>query len=297
MNESTTGLLPDIPALCRFAGADGLPRLGWWNGSKILDLSAAGATWASSLAEILAAATPITSLVQQVSGSASAYTLGEIALLAPIDGQEVWAAGVTYERSRDAREQESEGAADLYARVYDAERPELFFKADARRCAGPEGAIRVRPDAHWTVPEPELALVIDPSLQVRAYTIGNDVSSRDIEGENPLYLPQAKVYDGACALGPWIVPAESIGDPYNLRIACSIARDGAVIWQDETNTQKLHRKLDELVSYLGRCNSFPAGAFLLTGTCLVPPDSLSLQTGDRVEIAIAGLGTLRNIVG
>jgi 2-dehydro-3-deoxy-D-arabinonate dehydratase len=297
MNESSANLVPDFPALCRFAGADGLPRLGWWDGSNVLDLATTGAAWASSLAEILAAATPITSLVQQVGGSANAYALGEVTLLAPIDGQEVWAAGVTYERSRDAREQESENAADLYARVYNAERPELFFKADARRCAGPDGAIKVRPDARWTVPEPELTLVIDASLQIRGFTIGNDVSSRDIEGENPLYLPQAKVYEGACALGPWIVPTESISDPYALRIACSIARDGAIVWQDETNTQKLHRKLDELVSYLGRCNSFPAGAFLLTGTCLVPPDSLSLQTGDRVEIAIAGLGALRNVVG
>lgn len=297
MNESSTTLVPDFPALCRFAGADGLPRLGWWDGSNVLDLAATGSPWAASLTEVLAAATPITSLARQMTGAEGVHALSQITLLAPIDGQEVWAAGVTYERSRDAREQESENAADLYARVYNAERPELFFKADARRCAGPDGAIKVRPDARWTVPEPELTLVIDGSMQIRGFTIGNDVSSRDIEGENPLYLPQAKVYDGACALGPWIVPVESIDDPYALRIACSIARDGAIVWQDETNTRQLHRKLDDLVSYLGRSNSFPAGAFLLTGTCLVPPDSLSLQTGDRVEITIAGLGTLRNEVG
>jgi 2-dehydro-3-deoxy-D-arabinonate dehydratase len=224
------------------------------------------------------------------------YALAEVTLLAPIDDQEVWAAGVTYERSRAAREHESEHAKDVYARVYSAERPEIFYKADARRTVGPNGQIRVRSDSRWTVPEPELALVLNAGLQIVGYTIGNDVSSRDIEGENPLYLPQAKLYIGCCALGPWIVPAESVADPYALDIACSIVRQGATVWTDRTSTGQLHRRLDELVSYLGRCNTFPSGAFLLTGTCLVPPDSLTLQPGDEVEIAISGLGMLRNSV-
>src|SRR6185312_11160036 len=129
------------------------------------------------------------------------------------------------------REKESESSADMYAKVYSAERPELFFKADPRRVVGPEGLIQARPDAHWTVPEPELTLVLASDLRIVGYTIGNDVSSRDIEGENPLYLPQAKVYMGACALGPWIVPTESVTDPYDLRITCAISRDGAVVWE------------------------------------------------------------------
>jgi 2-dehydro-3-deoxy-D-arabinonate dehydratase len=162
---------------------------------------------------------------------------------------------------------------------------------------GPDGLILARPDAKWTVPEPELVLVLDPELRIAGYTIGNDVSSRDIEGENPLYLPQAKVYMGACALGPWIVPAESVADPYNLRIDCAIIRAGTEVWRDSTSTAKLHRRLEDLVAYLGRSNTFPDGAFLLTGTCLVPPDTYTLLTADVVEIAITGLGFLRNTVG
>lgn len=291
------GLLPSVPALCRFQPISGGPRLGWWDGSRrIRDLSAGAAARVTSLASLLADGSPLSALAGDLPADAPAFGLEEATILAPIDEQEVWAAGVTYERSREAREQESERAADMYTRVYSAGRPELFFKGNARRTAGPGGPIRVRPDSRWTVPEPELALVLDAALRIAGYTIGNDVSARDIEGENPLYLPQAKIFAGACALGPCIVPAESIADPYDLEITCRIIREGRTVWSDRTNTARLHRKLDDLTAYLGRADSFPTGAFLLTGTPLVPPDSLSLQTGDRVEVSIAGLGTLINTV-
>ncbi|HVA90602.1 MAG TPA: fumarylacetoacetate hydrolase family protein [Chloroflexota bacterium] len=290
-------LFPATPALCRFLADDAQPRLGWWDGSELRDLSATGDPRAASLTAALSTQAPLAQLAADLIGRAPGVDVDGVSLLSPIDQQEVWAAGVTYERSREAREQESESAADMYARVYDAERPELFFKADARRTVGPGGVIMARSDARWTVPEPELTLVLDPHLRIAGYTIGNDVSSRDIEGENPLYLPQAKVYMGACALGPWIVPAESVADPYNLQIECAIERGGAVVWSDTTSTAKLHRRLEDLVAYLGRSNTFPAGVLLLTGTCLVPPDTYTLLTGDVVEIGITGLGLLRTTVG
>lgn len=292
-----SSFLPSAPAICRFLAIDGRPRLGWWDGAALFDLTATGDPRAATVGAFLATQIPLAQLASSLAAAATQTAIGNMHLLAPIDEQEVWAAGVTYERSREARQQESESAADMYARVYDAERPELFFKADARRVVGPNGAIQARPDARWTVPEPELTLILDQQLRIAGYTIGNDVSSRDIEGENPLYLPQAKVYMGACALGPWIVPAESVPDPYNLEIACAIARDGVVVWRDQTSTARLHRRLEDLVAYLGRSNTFPAGVFLLTGTCLVPPDTYTLQSGDVVEITISGLGMLRNPVG
>jgi 2-dehydro-3-deoxy-D-arabinonate dehydratase len=290
------GSVPAFPAICLFDTQAGDPHLGWWDGERIADLTATGAPWAASVGHLLTAGAGLASVASSVLAAAPRRDLDQVRLLPPIDAQEVWAAGVTYERSRQAREHESEHAADMYTRVYEAERPELFFKANAARTVGHGGLIRVRPDSRWTVPEPELALVLDPGLRIVGYTIGNDVSARDIEGENPLYLPQAKVYSGCCALGPWIVPAESIAAPYDLEITCTIARAGAVVWNERTNTGRLHRKLDELTAYLGRSNQFPAGAFLLTGTPLVPPDTLSLQSGDVVEVKVAGLGSLRNAV-
>jgi len=291
------GLMPAHPALCRFQATDRRPHLGWWEAGTIADLTAAGSLAGATLSALLASGTPLAALAATLAAGAPRHDPEDVTLLAPLDLQEIWAAGVTYERSRQARMSESGADADVYARVYGAERPELFYKGDARRTAGPGGEIRARPDARWTVPEPELALLLDPELRIAGYTIGNDVSSRDIEGENPLYLPQAKVYTGACALGPWIVPAESVADPYALAITCSISRDGVEIWRDETSTAKLHRRLDELVRYLGMADAFPHGVFLLTGTCLVPPDSISLEPGDVVEIAIGELGMLRNLVG
>jgi len=217
-------------------------------------------------------------------------------LLAPIDGEtEVWAAGVTYKRSEEARKEES-GTPDIYARVYSAKRPELFFKANPRRVAGPDAPISIRTDSTWDVPEPELALVINASAQIIGYTIGNDMSSRSIEGENPLYLPQAKIYANCCALGPAITPAWEIADPYNLAIGLSIERDGQVYWLGETNTRELKRRFEELVSYLFLEDDFPDGVMLCTGTALVPERHFTLQPGDIVQITIDQLGILRNPV-
>jgi 2-dehydro-3-deoxy-D-arabinonate dehydratase len=228
---------------------------------------------------------------------ASAPTVGSAAgarVLAPIDGQEVWAAGVTYERSRDARVEESEAAPSVYDLVYDAARPELFFKAVAWRVRAPGEPIGVRADSPWNVPEPELALVIASDLSIAGYTIGNDVSSRTIEGENPLYLPQAKVYDGSCALGPCIVPARSVEPPFEIRLA--IVRAGSVVVSGATTTARLRRSFEELAEYLGRALTLPVGAVLLTGTGIVPEAGFTLLPGDVVRIEIEGLGSLENPV-
>jgi 2-dehydro-3-deoxy-D-arabinonate dehydratase len=217
-------------------------------------------------------------------------------LLAPIDGQtEVWAAGVTYRRSEEARVEES-GTPDIYTKVYTAERPELFFKANPRRVAGHREPIAVRADSTWDVPEPELAVVVNAHAEIVGYTIANDVSSRSIEGDNPLYLPQAKVYAACCALGPGITPAWQVPDPYALTIHMRIIREGQEHWKGETSTAELKRRLEDLVSYLFRADDFPEGVVLSTGTALVPDTPFTLQPGDEVEISIDGLGTLRNPV-
>ena len=214
--------------------------------------------------------------------------------LAPIESQEVWAAGVTYQRSLTARAEEAVSA-DPYERVYTAERPELFFKATARRVRASGEAVNIRSDSSWDVPEPELAVVCNSGLEVVGYTIGNDVSSRSIEGENPLYLPQAKVYDGCCALGPAIAPAWDY-DPTDRQITLEVRRDGAVLFAGETSTAAMRRSIAELVSYLGRDQTFPVGCVLLTGTGIVPPADISLRDGDVVTIRIDGLGELVNPV-
>lgn len=218
-------------------------------------------------------------------------------ILAPIIHQEVWAAGVTYFRSRDARIAESKeaGGGSFYDRVYAAERPELFFKAAGWRVIGPNGAVRIRSDAHWSVPEPELTLVINPAGAIIGYTIGNDMSSRDIEGENPLYLPQAKVYNGSCALGPAILLAEG-ALPKLATISIEIERDQAIAFSGTTTLAELKREPTQLVEYLFRDQSFPHGVFLMTGTGIVPADDFTLRSGDRIRITIAGIGTLQNHV-
>lgn len=228
-------------------------------------------------------------------GNVGSYPLATVTLAAPVDEQEVWAAGVTYARSRDTRMEESTQE-DVYARVYSAARPELFHKAAAWRCVGPGGRIGIREDSDWNVPEPELTLVLDSGGRIAGYTIGNDVSSRAIEGENPLYLPQAKSYFASCALGPWIVLPEELGDVGQLRITLEIERDGATAWQGELSTAAMHRTLDDLVEYLYRALDFPAGALLMTGTGLVPPAEFTLQGEDVVRIAIDGIGRLENRV-
>jgi 2-dehydro-3-deoxy-D-arabinonate dehydratase len=214
-------------------------------------------------------------------------------VLPPVERQEVWAAGVTYERSREARVEEAVSA-DPYDLVYVAERPELFFKAPGWRVRGPGEPIGVRADSDWNVPEPELALVVASDLTVVGYTIGNDVSSRSIEGENTLYLPQAKVYDGSCAIGPCIVPAGAAEPPFD--ISLEIARGGDVLFAGRTSTAEMRRSFDELAGYLGAALSLPVGAILLTGTCLVPGAEVTLRAGDVVRISIGPLGTLENAV-
>jgi len=213
---------------------------------------------------------------------------------APIEGQEVWAAGVTYRRSLEARVDEAVSA-DPYDRVYTAERPELFFKASASRVRGPGQPVYIRADSTWDVPEPELAAVCNSRLEVIGYTIGNDVSSRSIEGENPLYLPQAKVYDGSCALGPWIVLAGDF-NPERLTIELEIARGGSTAFAGRTSTSEMKRSIAELVAYLGRDQRFDVGCVLLTGTGIVPPREFTLADGDIVTIRIDAIGSLVNPV-
>jgi 2-dehydro-3-deoxy-D-arabinonate dehydratase len=218
-------------------------------------------------------------------------------LLAPIGSQEVWAAGVTYYRSRDARMEESKdaGGGSFYDRVYTAVRPELFFKATARRVVGPGAHVRIRTDANWSVPEPELTLLINPHGQIIGYTIGNDMSSRDIEGENPLYLPQAKVYNGSCALGPCVLLANEPMQK-NTEIRIEIVRNGRPAFSGNTTLTELKRDPKELASWLFRDNSFPDGAYLMTGTGVVPGDEFTLAHGDLIRISIDGIGTLENAV-
>jgi 2-dehydro-3-deoxy-D-arabinonate dehydratase len=249
-----------------------------------------------TLASILDADDPA-KLVRELKDAATKpLPLAGVELLAPIDRQEVWAAGVTYRRSQVARMAESESAASVYDKVYTAERPELFFKATPHRVAGPGQNVRIRADAHWNVPEPELALVLSSRLALVGFTIGNDMSSRDIEGENPLYLPQAKVYDGCCALGPWITLAAGMPPREQIGIGLMIDRAGQVVFEDRTSVAQMARSFEELIGWLGRDNSFPRGAFLLTGTGIVPGDGFTLAAGDRVAITIHGIGTLANRV-
>jgi 2-dehydro-3-deoxy-D-arabinonate dehydratase len=218
-------------------------------------------------------------------------------LLPPIENQEVWAAGVTYLQSRDARVEESQssGGSDLYKRVYDAERPEIFFKATAARVVGDGQDISIRKDSTWNVPEPELTLFVNSNGSIEGYTVGNDMSSRSIEGENALYLPQAKTYDKSAAIGPCLAVLSA---PISKETVISIAikRDNVAVYSDKTPLSRMKRELTELAGFLFRELTFPNGAYLMTGTCLVPPNDFTLAPGDIVEITIDGIGTLKNTV-
>jgi len=218
-------------------------------------------------------------------------------LLAPINSQEIWASGVTYLRSREARMEESKGAGggDFYARVYEAERPELFFKSPAYRAVGPGKAVRIRKDSKWNVPEPELTLFICSQGTIEGYTIGNDMSSRDIEGENPLYLPQAKSYDASAAIGPCLYVSDSPIHPDSM-IRIEIIRNEETIFLGEISINRMKRKHEELAEYLFKETSFPHGVYLMTGTGIVPPDHFTLNGGDEIKISIDGIGTLVNKV-
>lgn len=220
----------------------------------------------------------------------------EFTCLAPIDQQEVWAAGVTYKRSQIARMEESETAASHYDLVYSAPRPEIFFKATPSRVVHPGDSVRVRHDSSWSVPEPELALMINPRLEIVGYTIGNDMSARDIEGENPLYLPQAKVYRQCCALGPAVLLAREPLPMEETKIRLKIERDGKSLFEGKTDLSQMNRQLPDLVNWLSREDTFPEGVILLTGTGVVPDDNISLEDGDQIEIEITGIGVLKNSV-
>lgn len=262
-----------------------------WEDSVLKPLMNQG-QWLTDLSEILEHSQPA-AFAESLAGSAT-IPLTQVTLLAPIDQQEVWAAGVTYKRSQTARMEESEVAADCYDRVYRSARPELFFKASPSRVSGPNEPLRIRYDASWNVPEPELALVLNSKLELVGYTIGNDMSSRDIEGDNPLYLPQAKVYDQCCGLGPCITLVDSIPKPESLEIHLKIERAGEVVFEGSISVSQMARRFDDLVGWLGRDQSFPNGAFLLTGTGIVPDSSFTLQQDDHVRISIAEIGELTN---
>lgn len=227
---------------------------------------------------------------------ANAPSTEEPCWLPPVDQQEVWAAGVTYERSRTARQEEAVDGGDIYARVYEAERPELFFKANGPRVIGPLGKVGIRSDATWNVPEPELGLMINPALEIVGITAGNDMSSRDIEGENPLYLPQAKVYNASCSLGPGLLLGKVENRWPDVHISLRIEREGRELFSGQTHTDSIRRQPAELVDFLGRCLSFPDGAVLLTGAGIVPPDNFTLKAGDKVTVAIESVGVLENSV-
>lgn len=289
-------------------GGDARQLLGLAVGDLLFDLSArtgardfrglleaAGASgeslgrWLGRVAGELGGTTPLARYADVEAGRVAG-----LALALPLMPAEVWGAGLTYQRSRDARVEEST-LPDVYERAYREERPELFFKDSGRRTVGPGEPIGVRSDSSWTVPEPELALVLGEGAEVAAVTLGNDVSARDIEGDNALYLPQAKTFARCCALGPVLVPASEV-DLYNLEMVCRIIRDGRPIFEGATSTRLMRRRFDHLVSYLVRSNPVPAGTVLLTGTGIVPPDDVALRPGDVVEIEAPGIGVLRNPV-
>jgi 2-dehydro-3-deoxy-D-arabinonate dehydratase len=254
-----------------------------------LHLSAGGF---ASLTDLLDAADPAAAAAELPTGSPLA--LQDVHLLPPIDRQEVWAAGVTYLRSQTARMEESEAAASCYDRVYTADRPELFFKATPHRVRGHGQPLRIRADAKWNVPEPEITLCLNRQLRIVGLTIGNDMSSRDIEGDNPLYLPQAKCYDACAGLGPWILLAQPLPPPNQIGVHLQIERRGEVVYQGDSGADQMARGFEDLANWLARENSFPDGVFLMTGTGVVPDSSFTLHPGDIVHIEIDGIGTLSN---
>lgn len=249
-----------------------------------------------SLSDLLHSPDPVGLASYLIDQMAPPIPANEVTFLAPIDRQEVWAAGVTYKRSQVARMEESETAASHYDRVYTADRPELFFKATPSRVSGPGEPVRVRFDSAWSVPEPELTLMVSPEKNLVGLTVGNDMSARDIEGENPLYLPQAKFYKQCCGLGPCVFIPEEPLDRAGTKISLSIIRGGEEVFGDETNVDEMARGLEDLIDWLGKENDFPRGAILLTGTGIVPPDDFTLENGDEVSITITGIGTLTNPV-
>ncbi|MEX2287195.1 MAG: fumarylacetoacetate hydrolase family protein [Planctomycetaceae bacterium] len=276
--------------------ADGERRIGLLENNDVLLLDLTQVEECHTLSDILHAPDPLGLARFLVDPNAAPLAADSIKLMAPIDRQEVWAAGVTYKRSQIARMEESKSGASHYDKVYTADRPELFFKANRSRVSGPGEPVRVRHDSRWSVPEPELAMVISPERKLVGFTIGNDMSARDIEGENPLYLPQAKVYQQCCALGPCVLIPEEPLNRESTRISVSITRRREVVFRGETNVGQMVRSFDDLIGWLTRENEFPQGVILLTGTGVIPPDEFTLKHGDSVSIEISGIGTLTNPV-
>ncbi len=281
--------------LCRFTTAAGDDvRIGVIaDGHGVLDVTAAGVQRMTPLLERTDLADELLRLSR---AGLPEYPLDRVRLLTPVESQEVWAAGVTYLRSKQARMEESAFSASAYDRVYDAVRPEIFFKSLAEKVVSPGEAVGIRRDARWSVPEPELALVMNSLGTIVGFTIGNDMSSRDIEGENLLYLPQAKIYTASCAVGPWIVVGPAEDDVRQWTIRLEIQRGGDTAFAGETRAGQIKRPFTELIDYLCRSQAFPHGAVLLTGAGIVPPDSFTLAGGDCVRITISGIGTLENPV-
>ena len=277
--------------IAKYISSAGVPRLACVEADQLVPLVPE-----AKLFDLLEGKGPAEVAEAAIDGREKPIQLADAKLLAPLDEHEVWAAGVTYTRSKSARMEESAAAADCYDRVYVAERPELFLKATPHRVSGPEQPVRIRQDSNWNVPEPEVALVLNTKMEIAGFTIGNDVSSRDIEGDNPLYLPQAKVYSQCCGLGPWVTLAAAMPPPAETGITLVVRREKNVAYQDQTSAGKLARSYEDLVSWLQRENQFPTGAILLTGTGIVPDSEFTLQAGDVVEITIDGIGTLRNHV-
>ncbi|MGV3606269.1 MAG: fumarylacetoacetate hydrolase family protein [Planctomycetaceae bacterium] len=280
--------------LAKYALPSGDAGVGQIVGDQLLPLDLSGGQF-RSLFEILESDNPYEA-VKILAQADKAVPVNSIRLLPPIDAQEVWAAGVTYKRSKTARMEESATAASCYDRVYASPRPEIFFKATPHRVAGYGDPLRIRVDSQWNVPEPELALVLNTRMELVGFTIGNDMSSRDIEGDNPLYLPQAKMYNQCCGLGPWITLATGMPAPATIGINLVIRRGNEVAFEGKTGVDQMARSFENLIGWLRRDNSFPSGAFLLTGTGIVPDSSFTLLPGDVVEIKIDGIGTLRNTI-
>jgi len=280
--------------LAKFRQSDGQFGVGRVEGDHILPFDLSAGQY-RSLFEILEADNPYEA-AEFLSREDEPIPLEQLTLLPPIDDQEVWAAGVTYKRSKTARMEESTTAASCYDRVYASPRPELFFKATPHRVAGHGQALRIRTDSNWNVPEPELTLVLSSKLNLVGYTIGNDMSSRDIEGDNPLYLPQAKCYSQSCGLGPWITLAVGMPPRSEISIRLLVHRGGKIAYDGRTSVDQMARTFENLIGWLGRDNSFPTGAFLLTGTGIVPDSGFTLEADDIVEIKVDGIGTLLNPV-
>ncbi len=280
--------------ICRFKNKTDAVRIGLvTDNSTLQDLTSAGIT---ELFPLLESDDPVEKLGQIMKQNLPRIALAEVTLLAPVERQEVWAAGVTYLRSKTARMEESDFSATAYNKVYAAERPEIFFKSLAEKVVATGEAVGIRRDARWNVPEPELALVLNSRGKIVGHTIGNDMSSRDIEGENLLYLPQAKTYHRSCALGPWIYLGATETTAREWKIKIQIRRGGQSVFAGETSVGQIKRSFEELAGFLFRSQVFPYGVILLTGTGVVPPDTFTLHEQDLIEIEISGIGLLKNVV-